>query len=443
MATGALLTRYSMSTLDDFKVDNLFLLVGTNPLPNYVAGRALLHSSEGSRVFLVYSLDTCEQRQHLEDALRQHGIESFVNILVEESNPVDIENRIAQEAAALKGRVGLNYTGGTKAMAVYSVLSLQKLHQTGKVPHVQFSYLDARTLRLVIAGSTQGTHLVGTDIQVTLKDLLILHSRGSSCEIAPLWPATASAIAAIHTQPSLRTSWHSWIATMFFKEPPWPAITEQTIDAANDRWQTWVREQFVLQEYRRRRWKSKTELEKTLLEVPAAFIDVEQALLQELGLVTQTNLRDIMRHGKFTKSEDVGKWFEGTWLESYVLSQVQELQRSNQPDIVDSARSIQAHSHQQVEIDVAFTRGYQLFGLSCTSSSDRGLCKSKLLEVVIRAEQLGGAEARAGLVCCSEEPTLLQQEVSDLFGKNVRVFGQAHLIQIKDHLARWIEDVSS
>ncbi len=47
------------SELDKYKVDHLFLLIGENPLPNYVATRMLL--KDGGTVYLVHSTDTAIQ----------------------------------------------------------------------------------------------------------------------------------------------------------------------------------------------------------------------------------------------------------------------------------------------------------------------------------------------------------------------------------------------
>lgn len=53
----------------------------------------------------------------------------------------------------------------------------------------------------------------------------------------------------------------------------------------------------------------------------------------------------------------------------------------------------------QCEVDVAVVRGHRLFILSCTTTADLGRCKNKLLEVALRARQLGGDLARSALVC--------------------------------------------
>ncbi len=51
------------AALDDWRTQHLFLLIGGNPLPNYVAGSLLL-STEGT-LHLVHSPDTREMADRI------------------------------------------------------------------------------------------------------------------------------------------------------------------------------------------------------------------------------------------------------------------------------------------------------------------------------------------------------------------------------------------
>ncbi|HIE48235.1 TPA: hypothetical protein EYP84_05040 [Candidatus Bipolaricaulota bacterium] len=90
-------------------------------------------------------------------------------------------------------------------------------------------------------------------------------------------------------------------------------------------------------------------------------------------------------------------------------------------------------------MDVAAILGYQLFAISCIASKQGGgETKKHLFEIFVRARQLGGDEARIGLVCCVPNPAALQAEVEETWdaeGK-IRVFGQGQLLD----LAVWLED---
>ena len=89
-------------------------------------------------------------------------------------------------------------------------------------------------------------------------------------------------------------------------------------------------------------------------------------------------------------------------------------------------------------------RGYQLFALSCTSSDDKGLCKSKLFEAYRRARQMGGDEARVALVCYSDKPDKIKQSfISQINDSRVMVFGSKHIENLADELKIWIKEVDA
>ncbi|HWQ14467.1 MAG TPA: DUF1887 family CARF protein [Roseiflexaceae bacterium] len=443
---------------DRYRVDHLFLLIGTNPLPNYVAAKLLLRDPQSSQIVLVASVGTEGTRAALERTLKEEGYRYISSVQVEEANPADIRNKITEQARGLNGLVGLNYTGGTKAMSVHAYLALTALTNL----HVQYSYLDARTLSLHIEGhgiETGVTLAAGPHVTPTVEQVLKLHSRETSLHSDLFWPIIAQALAEVHSDGQRADSWQAWIAETFFQDPNWPQPSNENEPLTGDEWRTWVRETFVHHEYKRRTWKKKSAVAQTPFNLPEALGDVREAFVRELCEPFPTTIRELMAAGRFDKVEELGKWLEGGWLETYVMQQVQAIQEQGIHRLNNVARNIhatvelannegatskteQAPLKQEVEIDVAFTRGYQLFVLSCSASKDRGLCKSKLLEAAIRAEQIGGAEARVALVCCNEQPRELEKEVLDVLGKRVRVFGRAHLAELKQHLADWITDVS-
>ncbi|WP_071879786.1 hypothetical protein [Microcystis aeruginosa] len=61
--------------LADYQAEHLFLLVGENPLPNYVAARTLL--TQGGKVYFVYSHRTTEQKSLLKKELENDAIKNF------------------------------------------------------------------------------------------------------------------------------------------------------------------------------------------------------------------------------------------------------------------------------------------------------------------------------------------------------------------------------
>lgn len=133
------------------QVDHLFLLIGENPLPNYVAAKTLLR--DGCKPYLVYSEHTHKAYKRLKEELALSE-EEKVELWKNESNAFEIQTAIKERVKQLqkdypdKKRFGLNYTGGTKAMAVHAYQALLdpdlKLNEEPR-----FSYLDPRSLQMM------------------------------------------------------------------------------------------------------------------------------------------------------------------------------------------------------------------------------------------------------------------------------------------------------
>ena len=91
------------------------------------------------------------------------------------------------------------------------------------------------------------------------------------------------------------------------------------------------------------------------------------------------------------------------------------------------------------EFDVAFVVYYQLFALSCSTAQSRSLCKQKLIEAHTRARQLGGAEARVGLVCVRDDTASLRSELEEAKRlRNVEVFGRHDLVDLAQKIGNWV-----
>ncbi len=409
-----------MRDIDTYVVDNLFLLVGENPLPNYVAARCLARVT--TRLFLVFSDGTEDQRDTLTAVLRQAEYSNLTPIRVEEANPHNIRARITQHATSLSGTTGLHYTGGTKAMAVHAYHAIRQVTDGHTV---SYSYLDARKLRMWIE-DTQGSITsfpVGLAVPVAIQTLLELHKRADlrqDMREAILWQPVVEALVRLYGNPRQARTWSTWSRNTLrthrypYKFLPPAELRRVTTDTF-------------------------------------PFPVVQQALQQAVpDLHFPASFQDLLPYTPFTAAreplEDLARWLEGSWLEDYVCSQLHAIADTlHLHDLVmNIVPQIGSPNRERVfEFDVAGMRGYQLFAFSCTTSGDRKLCKSKLLEAVARARQLGGSEARVSLVCCFENPRDLQEEVDDLVGEQqVRVFGRQHLLPLRRELTRWIQEAS-
>ncbi len=133
-----------MSELRDYQVDHLLLLVGSNPVPNAVAGR-LLTTTAGT-ITLIHSKDGFKLAQRLKSWFVRagysagkidfkevkesdsHSVSTVVHqVLNEYEHTVLGENKSDSNSAneAREVRVGINYTGGTKVMSVHAYRALE------------------------------------------------------------------------------------------------------------------------------------------------------------------------------------------------------------------------------------------------------------------------------------------------------------------------------
>src|SRR5271157_6277958 len=113
-----------MSDIRDYQVDHLLLLVGSNPLPNAVAGKLL--TTTAGRITLIHSASSFQIAQNLASWFRNAGYSDIGLRQVEQSDATSVYQKVetllkeyeSKHGNANRARVGLNYTGGTKVMAV-------------------------------------------------------------------------------------------------------------------------------------------------------------------------------------------------------------------------------------------------------------------------------------------------------------------------------------
>jgi len=302
--------------------------------------------------------------------------------------------------------VGLNYTGGTKPMAAYSYYALAQLFPAGI-----FSYLDARTLSMIIdpGGSTVQQVPVGGAVRLTLNEIADLHGyeiaqqiRWSELQAQPNRLKLARAIADVHLAPGGVTQWRQWLDT----------------------------------------WRNGARLPEAV-DFPAlapalkAFNEVSGGTATESGVAQALG---------FQQLNQCGKYFVGGWLEDYTLEALSVVVQQFRLGDYAANLLIRAHGRPDFDLDLAATLGYQLFAISCRVTEKKDLAKEHLLEVFTRAGQLGGDEARFAAVTLCDDRNVrdLESEVSedwDAAGK-IKVFGRSHIRDLSSHLTRWFREAN-
>lgn len=391
-----------MTSLDFAQTDVLFLLIGSNPLPNYVS--TLLLTRPHATVYLLHTggiTTTLEIAENLRTQLLAKRPD--LDVILEEIDRVDgrqIEDRVEVLISKFSttARVGLNYTGGTKPMAVYAYHALQE-----RFPQAIFSYLDAETLSLVVqcAGMPVQRIFVGQAVGVALQTLFALHGYEILRQRNIVFPpALHEAILRVHLNKSGFKRWRDWLSTFGQPSPPvlpdsgkYPALTP-------------VRQQFD-----------------ALCPGSAS----PEAVARLLGC-------------KNEQLRSCAKALIGDWFEDYVWTALDEVAKRLNLNQRALSMEFKRSNTDSMEIDILAVHGYQLFAISCIATDRKGQAKEHFLEMFVRARQLGGDEARFGLVCLYNDADRLKRELAedrDVAGK-IAVFGSKHLANLAGHLEQWI-----
>ncbi len=385
-----------MSIPDEYRTDHLVLLVGENPLPNYIAAKLLLED-EGV-LHLLYSDETLK----IAERLRSHLGGTVCLTCVNPTDAEDIARKTHQQLRGITGTVGLHYTGGTKAMAVHAYRAVEQAF-----PKAVFSYLDAGAFKMRFDPDWSEEVLFA--VRPTLEDLAALHG------------------ARLRTH-SLRREADLWGVTTA------TALAQSIAKSGMDPWQTWFQT-----------------LGKQLCSAPPEAVALSRdpqlagvmaALRHDLDLGSEAPVipRDVVLQLK-----PRSKWFGGEWLEHYVLAQL--LSIADDARVHDCGMSLPTDQSRATradfdfEFDVAALRGYQFFGISCATTTHKGKPKQKLFEAYIRARQLGGDEARVGLVCADENAHRFEREVIQKWrGEDkIKVFEPREWPDLAAYLREWLK----
>jgi hypothetical protein len=148
---------------------NLVLLIGSNPLPNYIAVSVFTPL----KIFFVFSGDTIEPKKRLQDVLEQNGYkkDSFEDIFV--YDPADAKKIYDTYENKLPEKFHLHYSGGTKPMSSQACLFFYNKCGDRK----DASYLDEITGTIRLDDEVGGDNLIldDYDLGLTLDLLLRLH----------------------------------------------------------------------------------------------------------------------------------------------------------------------------------------------------------------------------------------------------------------------------
>ncbi|MBT9146896.1 MAG: hypothetical protein DDT32_00643 [Syntrophomonadaceae bacterium] len=339
---------------NDFQ--HLLLLVGTNPLPNYVVGRFFLDSSKNLKtIWLIHSEEIGKQKgtKLLADNLKicfknlREGLQVNMVSLQDVGSAIlireDLQEKLYKELCgggkSGEFRVHLDYTGGTKVMSVHVHSYIKE-----KFPGASFSYLDVRnySIREDKYGKINDKDLRKL-INIDLTTLLDIHNYKKVDSGNNNYPKNQISFFSAIVKKDLVKNYTGWLKesserkkNKIEEKPVWP-------------------EQF-------------SAIEKEL----DVTIDGQKLLKMDGKILDEYVYEILKKHLDAEKMTEQNKIY---W-------------------------DVEITRGKQFQLDVIIINGYQVCIISCTFFDREGSCKEKGFEVLHRANQIGGDESKAVLLTC-------------------------------------------
>jgi hypothetical protein len=401
--------------------EHLILLVGTNPLPNYIVAEYYLKNNNDLKViYLVHAEKTGRQQatktqaENLERVLkRRHAGKLLFPLPAISISDVSNATRIFEDINKKliskfpdKCNVHLNYTGGTKALSVHVYRSIE--HEEKKIAGKSFSYLDGRNFMIVDddKGMIAGDLLDKVDI--SFEELIALHGFKRRNKDSKIDFSEANKVFAALIDNGTLTEY----------------CNEKT-------------------GYNRTKFESnkkRGELAKTIKELKVDELKQLQPNNVFLAVikVIPEGFQLFDKEGSFqepennSKCKNAIKYLDGGWMEDYVHDVLKDQLNDGNTEIKKNWEIDKDGWKTYFELDVILIRGYQLIGISCTTSSVKHICKNKGFEIIHRTRQIGGDEARAVLVTMVDDDVKekLQKELelnTGITSSNILVLGENDL----------------
>lgn len=378
------------------KPGRLILLVGSNPLPNYLSALAL----KPAEIALVYTSETEVAKDRLKNELRRApgNTFSFACARVKDATDATTVRRTIDQLLQREDRDGsvwLNYTGGTKVMAAHARMAFA---ERGGDP-ARSTYLDegskgvAPRLRYDDGRSRSLAELEVPALN--LRTVLALHGiqykPRAALEGSPTEDDARAILCGVLRDPGLARK---------------------------------------LYEERQRL----ADLKKPSTAVSAPFSPSVHGLELSIGALPESAQMSRKLYERWYK------FIGGEWLEVWVGATLRRLVLTPPREIVVGVNAFRGEARANLEVDVAAVHGHRSYFISCTTDATKAVCKSKLFEVAVRSRQLGGDLARAALICLADEDTVaaLRDDIDDLWGatNTTQVFGLEDLRSWSDCAGR-------
>lgn len=459
-----------MNHCTQYTTANLILLMGMNPLPNYIAARMLGWPSIRLHLVITPEIGTTKLAERLILTLGGNPKDESQYLYLNSSDPSHIFQQISTRVKNTSGRWGLHYTGGKKVMVIQAFKAMEKALADSSRPDGIYSYLDADRNALVIDpfGTGHGD-ICPIEENVSLRQLLQLHGQPDRVTEKVNWGENQQENSDLNKKPRrvpFQSEFCSGFLSAWLEQPDemaaWRAM-ELGVSSGRlckDIYAKKEQENVIVKELAGRGMilgigydasgkkatnsRVKKELQQLRQEIweHLSFPEIARKKAGVDNLKTMSVVANV-------SIATLGDWLEGKWLEDYVLAQVIAI--ATDCGINDYALGLESNlfnpeneANDKFESDVIFMRGHQLFYISVTTDTTKHLNKNKLFEAYHRAQQLGGEHAQAGLVTLYPNPRQLEKELLSERHALVCAFGPNNLRTpqiFRSELKVWMEGI--
>ena len=421
-------------TSNNDSISDLILLIGTNPLPNYIVTRYMIEKDTIKKIHLVYSdrnpeiqqWSTSEYAMRLKDRITAEfkGIQvDLIPLRNIDSRREICRNLRDRMALSVEDpqltEIHLNYTGGTKGMAVHVHHFLKHNFQS-----IKMSYLSPRIHKLRV-NSDEEREISSPDLRTTvilsIDRLLELHNLQElnfRRDIPQNLITPLNYLSNLTENPGEILRFIRWCQN--FIQPVFPRHEDGSIWNIN-RFLAHIRNPHI------------ASLIANFNENPQ-YIEFLRLFHPNSSLLDQDDNLWIPASDVNRLNQTV-EFIDGKWLEYYIADVIRNIIGNRViNDEISWGRDLQVRiriNPNPFKVNAFVIRGYQFFGIITTTALKPAPCKLKGFEILHRCIQLGGDESKAILIC-----PLTQNEVIpfgiDLTSAMVHLEKKLLIITIKD-----------
>lgn len=368
------------------KADVLFLLVGTNPIPNIIS--ALYRVKDSGKLYFLYTKgDIGEGTESIAKKLQEVVLrkrKDLITDLVDISNTEDteIENKLTGLTDHITEKdivIELNYTGGTKVMSSVAYNYFINLARKNINKIVNLTYLDNEKRKFIV----ETFHKNEKDVKIKSLNDIVTDKSLTIKEISEIHCVDID-----YDEPKLI---NKEACTKIFNKIVDENSREETIK--------------LLESYydKVKKIKSISKLEE-LKEKEDPFSEIYTLLEVE------NDYKNIGFEDGFEELSAL-EYFKGFWLEDYILNLLFiNKEKWGISEIAHSIKNNKNVKNKKFEVDLVIRKNNNTYFLSVSTIDYKEGVLNKLYEVSYRSVQLAGNSGKIGVICLNKSSKEIEDD---------------------------------